>query len=365
MPRIALFFSSLRGGGIERGMLNLAGGLLRQGVEVDLVVVQKTGELQTQIPGGARLIDLGARRSLTALSPLIRYLKVERPTTLLAGGTHNNIIAIWARMGSGVPVRLLVSEHNNILEAAAHGSVRQKLLPLAARLFYRHADAVVAVSSSLAKIVSQTIHQPAQEIHSIYNAVVTPELKVLAAQPLNHPWFAKGEPPVVLAVGRLALQKDYPTLLRAFARVQSRRPVRLLILGEGDQRERLTHLAGQLGILENLSMPGFDPNPYRFMARCGVFVLSSAWEGFAIVIVEALACGAQVVATDCPSGPAEILENGKYGRLVTVGDDVALATAIEEALDHPFPVDMLQERARCFDVDIAAKQYLDLMLPKE
>ncbi len=365
MARIALFFSSLRGGGIERAMINLAGGLLRQGLDVDLVVVQKSGELQTQIPRGARLVDLGATRTLRAWKPLSHYLKTERPTTMLAAGTHNNILAIWVRLVSQVPLRLLVSEHNNIIQTSAHGSIRQRLFPLAARWFYRYADGVVAISRGVADALCRVTGLPEEAVRVIYEPSVRPEIGTLAREPLNHPWFATGEPPVILAVGRLAPQKDYPTLLRAFARLHSRRPARLLILGEGEQRQALVHLATQLGIAEQVSMPGFDPNPYRFMARCGVFALSSAWEGFAIVLAEALACGAQVVATDCPSGPAEILENGKYGWLVPVGDDSALAAAMEEALDCPLSPLALQQHARRFDVDVVTRQYLDLMIVKK
>lgn len=343
-------------------MLNLARGLLERGIQVDLVTVQAQGPLLPYVPSGARLIDLAAKRTLLAIRPLVRYLKAEHPQALLSAQTHNNVLAILARRWSGTPVRLVVSEHNNILQIARQGSLRQRLLPLAARLFYPEADAVVAVSKGAAKALHQATMLPEKAILVIYNPCVTPELYHLAQQPLHHPWFKADEPPVLLAVGRLAPQKDYPTLLRAFARVQSRRPVRLLILGEGEQRESLERLAGQLGISEHVSMPGFDPNPYRFMARCRVFILSSAWEGFAVVLAEALACGAQVVATDCLSGPAEILDNGKYGRLVPVGDDVAMAKAIEDALEHPLPVDMLTKRAACFSAEVITDRYIQVLL---
>ncbi len=362
MSRIALFFSSLRVGGVERVMLNLARGLLARGIEVDLVPVQARGPLLPYVPSEARLIDLAAKRTLLALRPLVKYLKTERPMALLSAQTHNNVLAIWARRLTGIPLRLVVSEHINIQEVATRTKGRERLRPLAARLFYPQADAIVAVSWGVAQALRRVMRPPTNKISVIYNPAVTPELMALAQQPLHHPWFAAGEPPVVLAVGRLAPLKDYPTLLRAFARMRARRPARLLILGEGEQRKALECLTTQLGIAEHVAMPGFDPNPYRFMARCQVFVLSSAWEGFSVVTAEALACGAQVVATDCPSGPAEILENGKYGRLVPRGDDIALAAAIEEALDHPLPPEMLKARAACFSVAAITDQYIKVLL---
>lgn len=362
MSRVALFFSSLRGGGVERVMLNLARGLLARGLAVDLVTVQARGPLLPYVPSAARLIDLGARRTLLALRPLVDYLRIERPIAVLSAQTHNNVLAIWARRLSGIPLRLVVSEHNNIIEVARRVKGRERLSPFVTRLFYAGADAVVAVSHGAAQALRQVARLSEESLSVIYNPAVTPELMTLAQQPPNHPWFVTSEPPVILAVGRLALPKDYPTLLRAFARVHARRPARLLILGEGDQRDSLECLTMQLGIMEHVSMPGFDPNPYRFMARCGVFVLSSAWEGFAVVIAEALACGAQVVATDCSSGPAEILEKGKYGRLVPVGDDAAMAEAIEDALAHPLPPEILKARAACFSVDAITEQYLRVLL---
>lgn len=363
MSRVALFFSSLRGGGIERVMLNLARGLLARGLEVDLVTVQARGPLLPYVPSSARLIDLGSSRTLLALHPLVKYLKTEQPVALLSAQTHNNVLAIWARRLSNVPLRLVISEHTNILEVARWSEGRERLRPFIARLFYSQADAVVAVSKGVAQAVRRVSRLPEESIFVIYDPATTPELVTLAQQPLDHPWFAAGEPPVVLAVGRLVPEKNYPTLLRAFARLQHR-PARLFILGEGKQREALAQLANELGISEHISMPGFDPNPYRFMARCGVFVLSSIWEGFAVVLAEALACGAQVVATDCPSGPAEILENGRYGRLVPVGDDAAMAQAIEDALEHPLPPEMLKARASSFSVETIVDQYLKVLLAR-
>jgi len=359
MARIALFFSSLRGGGVERVMLNLARGLLAKGHTVDLVLVQAAGELLGQVPDGANLVDLKATRTLRALPSLVRYLRSIHPTAILAAQTHNNVLAVWARRLSAVTSRLVLSEHSSMSAVVQNAALsKDRWRPWAARLFYPGADAIVAVSAGVADDLAQTATLPREYIHVIHNPIVLPELIAWAAEPLTHPWFEAGQVPVILAVGRLVPAKDFPTLLRAFASLRARRPAHLLILGEGVQRNTLMALASDLGIVEDMAMPGFDPNPYRFMARCNVFVLSSAWEGFAVVIAEALACGAPVVSTDCPSGPAEILENGKYGRLVPVGDHEALARAIEATLDNPLPAEVLRARAADFSVEVITRQYL-------
>ena len=203
---------------------------------------------------------------------------------------------------------------------------------------------------------------------TIYNPVVTAELVSQSRAPLDHPWLQLGAPPVILGVGRLHEQKDFPTLLRAFARVRAKREARLIILGEAkhaEYRTELTTLAAQLGIANDVMFPGFVDNPFAYMAHAAVFVLSSAWEGLPTVLIEALACGCPVVSTDCPSGPAEILENGKYGPLVPVGDDVALADAICSVLNTPPNRDWLRARGALFGVDHVADRYLGVLLNPE
>jgi glycosyltransferase involved in cell wall biosynthesis len=205
---------------------------------------------------------------------------------------------------------------------------------------------------------------PRERISTIYNPVVPPELLTRAKAPLEHPWFEPDSPPVLLGVGRLSAQKDFPTLLRAFARVRRLRPARLIILGEGKRpgyRPELLALARELGVGEDVQLPGFAENPYAYMARASVFVMSSAWEGLPSVLVEALACGCPVVSTDCPSGPREILQGGRYGRLVPVGDAEALAKAILATLDAPPDGEMLRTRGAEFSVGASTQRYLDVL----
>jgi glycosyltransferase involved in cell wall biosynthesis len=238
-----------------------------------------------------------------------------------------------------------------------------------ARRSYLTADAIVTVSHGVADDLALHAGIPRERITTIYNPVVTPDLLDKAQAPLDHPWFTPGAPPVVLGVGRLHAQKDFPTLLKAFARVRAKQEARLMILGEGKnarkntvQRTALTALAAQLGVAADVALPGFVDNPFAYMARAAVFALSSAWEGLPGVLIQAMACGCPVVSTDCPSGPAEILENGEYGSLVPVGDDLSLANAILSTLNAPPARDRLQARAAMFSVDRTADRYLEVLL---
>ncbi len=357
--RIAFFLSHLAGGGAERTAINLAGNFLDRGFSVDLVLAKARGPLLNEVPPKARLVDLHASRTLSALPALAGYLRREKPTVLILSLDHTNLIAIWAKL-------LILSNTKVVIENQIHLStqirhtpkLQEKLYPYLIRVFHPAAAVILSTSEGAAEDLANTTGIPRDRITVIYNPVVYPRIETLKAQPLDHPWFTPGEPPVLLGAGRLTIQKDFPTLLRAFTSLRRGRPARLMILGEGEQRQELSALSESLGIASDVDLPGFVPNPFAYMARCKVFVLSSIWEGFGNVLVEAMACGAQVVSTDCPSGPSEILEKGKYGRLAAVGDSEALARAIQEAIDHPLPASILKARAIMFSVDVAAEKYL-------
>jgi glycosyltransferase involved in cell wall biosynthesis len=341
-------------------MLTLADGFSRAGLATDLVLMQAAGEYLDDIPAGVRLVDLGAARVLVGFPALVRYLRRERPTALLSTVSHTNVVALWAKRVARVPTRVVVRESNTMSDNS-RGSPRwrTRLIPSLARRCYRWADGIVAVSAGVARDLACTTSLPIERIRILPNPIVTPELAALAREQLSHPWFDEGEPPVILAVGRLEIQKDFPTLLRAFGLVRQWRPARLVILGEGAERAALESLAEAIGLKEDTSFPGFVPNPFPYMARAGVFVLSSAWEGMPGVLIQALACGAPVVATDCESGPRELLQGGRFGRLVPVGNVEALTAAITSTLDHPERAP--QEAVSAYTRDFAVEQYLNVL----
>lgn len=361
MRNVALYLHSLGGGGVERVMINLARGLSERGLAVDLVLAKAEGPYLSHVPPKVRVVDLGASRVLASFPGLVRYLREERPTVMLSALDHVNVVALWAGKFSGVPVRVVVSVHTTLSRASASAaSLRARLTPFWIRPFYPWAHSVVAVSQGVADDLVRLTGLPKEKVRVIYNPVLTPELFAKAEENLEHPWFAPGEPPVVLGVGRLTAAKDYATLIRAFARVRQERPVRLMILGEGEERPNLETLVRELRLDKDVTLPGFVENPYKYMKRAGVFVLSSQWEGLPTVLVEALAVGTPVVSTDCPSGPAEILEGGKVGRLVPVNDVEALAQAILVGLDEERGRAI--ERMTAFSLDRVVEQYVEVLM---
>lgn len=360
--QVALFMPNLGGGGAERVMLTLAEALVERGQRVDLVVTRATGALRGDVPEEVRLIDLHAHRIITSVPGLARYLRRERPVAVLSAMSATNCVAVWARQLSGLCTRLVLSEHSTLSVASASAATRRgRWMPNLMRWAYPKADAIVAVSRGVANDLAAQLNMPRERIGVIYNPVVTPRMLALSREPLDHPWFQADEPPVVLGVGRLVPAKDFATLLRAFAIVRAQRPTRLVILGEGEQRALLERLAGELGIANDVQMPGFVANPYQYMRAARVFALSSRWEGFGNVLAEAMACGAPVVSTDCASGPAEILEDGKWGQLVPVGQSALLAAAIRNALSTQRPRLGLTDFLQQFGARSAVARYCDVM----
>lgn len=357
--RLAIFLPNLGGGGAERVMLNLAEGVAGRGHPTDLVLAGAAGEYQGQVPPGVRQVDLGGRRTLRSARRLAAYLRRERPTALISALGHANIVALWARRLARVDTAVVVTEHLALQRQPAH-TLAERVFPPLVRLEYPRAAAVVAVSEGVADAFAAVTGLGRELISVIYNPVVTPRLLDLAARPPEHPWFQPGEPPVVLGVGRLTAQKDFATLIRAFARVRRRAPARLLILGEGEDRASLEAEVARNGLRlgPDVQLPGFVANPYPYMAGARVFALSSVREGLPTVLIEALAVGATVVSTDCPSGPREILAGGRHGRLVPVGDAPALAAALGEALEEPARRPARDDAWAAFTRDAAVTAYL-------
>jgi glycosyltransferase involved in cell wall biosynthesis len=363
---LSLFLPPLIGAGGERVVLNLAKVFIEQGLRVDLVVPETGGRhahFMKTVPAGVRIIDLETPKSKTVfvnkLFKLKSYLEREKPCAMLANVDYAGV-ANAARAISRCSTKVIQVVHSHLgQEFGKISGLGKQIKPLFVRQFYPWSDGLIAVSQGVARDLSHMANIPLNKIQVIYNPIVTPELPLKAQEPIDHPWFAPGEPPVILGAGRLMYQKDFSTLIRAFARVRQNRPSRLMIIGgENYQRPELEALIRELNLEADAQLPGFADNPYAYMAKASVFALSSRYEGFGNVLVEAMATGTPVVSTNCESGPAEILENGKYGKLVPVADADALATAILQTLDHPIATTVLQERAQEFTADKIANQYL-------
>ncbi len=396
--RIAFLLDNVEGGGVQRMTLVLAGAFARHGYQTDVLVCRNQGELAALVPEGVRLLALGSGGALATcrhavssgayiaaavaldqilahrwlryarcLPPLTGYLATHRPACLISATPRINLLAVMAVRASGGTTRSIVTERISIsAKLADEPEVRlRQLIPLMKRS-YRLASSIVAVSEDLADDVAKQLALPRERVSTIYNPVVGPELEDAMREPLDDPWFAPDAPPVLLSAGRSSDQKDFETLLRAFATVRRQRPCRLVILGQqvGRSRKRrhedLLELADELGVRDDLRLLAFVLNPFPYMARAAVFVLASRYEGLPGVLIQAMACGTPVVSTDCPTGPREILEGGRWGRLVPVADASALGQAILDTISDPPAAQTLIDRARHFSVERSFARYREL-----
>lgn len=330
--RIGIYLPDLSGGGAERSIISVAAGLAGRGYLVDLIVANAAGPFLGQLPPCVRFVDLKAGMPRKSVMRLAQYLRENRPAALLSALDNANVVAITARRLAGTPTRVVVSIRNQTSIDYQSTQFRRKLHLAAVRIAYRFADRIVAVSGGVADDLASLIGLPRKKIDVVYNAVVTEDLPAKAAEPVDHPWFAPGQPPVILTAGRFGLQKDHAMLMRAFVKVRNSMPARLLILGDGDLRLELNAYVKELGIEDDCQLPGYATNPFAYMSKSAVFALSSIFEGLPGVLIQAMACGCPVVSTDCPSGPDEVLQGGKYGRLVPVGDEDAMAGALIDVL---------------------------------
>ena len=395
---IGLIISDLRGGGAERSVLTLAGGLIDRGHRVDIVLLRARIRYFNEIPKDARLFVMengrdgrgedsrGSRGRMVRLQvapgpldwmrvakalrwdPLClpgptlayharavaSYMDREAPDCVLSNLSRPNAATLLAcrlldKHPPVVPVMRNSVHHDRFRTRRRH------------RHLAREALHFVGVSQGVSESLAASAGVPRSRITTIYNPVVTPRLHAEMAERPRHPWFLDRGAPVILAVGRLTAQKDYPTLIKAFARLAARRPCRLVILGEGKKRRELEDLVKGHYLADRVSLPGWVDNPFAFMSRASLFVLSSLHEGLPGVLVQALACGCPCVSTDCPAGPSEILQGGEFGPLVPVGDDVALADAMHRVLARPPERRRLQQRAADFSADQAVTAYEQLI----
>ncbi|MDE5112623.1 MAG: glycosyltransferase [Trichodesmium sp. St7_bin2_1] len=365
---IAFLLPDLEWSGLGRVAVNLAKEISSRGISVDLVVGSATGVFLKEIPPQIRIVDFERQiqprlqSALKILLPLRRYLQIEKPTALVCYLYTCNVVTLMAKMLVRSKVKLVLVEQIILYEKQEkkQQKLQERFLPILMRWLYPSADKVVACSQGLARDLEIYLGFNHGKIDVIYNPVIDEKLAEKANLFVEHPWFNKGEIPVVLGAGRLVRQKDFATLIRAFALVKKEQKVRLVILGEGQLKNQLLTLVGQLNLENDVAILDFVENPYAYMAKSAVFVLSSGWEGFGNVVAEALAAGAPVVSTNCPSGPAEILDNGKYGELVAVGNSQGMAEAILRVLSGKVrSVDSAWLEQ--FTLKYSAQKYLELI----
>lgn len=355
--RIAMFLPSLAGGGAERVFVCLANEFVSLGRDVDLVLLRCEGPYLSQVDPRVRIVGLDSSNKAGVFS-LARLLRREPPEVLISAMDVFNLVAIAATFLSRTGTPLVITLHLHLTAHARHSKkLHVRVLPPLAGRLYRYASAIIAVSHGVAEDAAAVTRLPKERIRVVHNPLMLSREESAA---LPHAWLTDSVP-VVVSAGRFDPQKDYDTLLHAFARVIARRPARLILLGDGPDRARIERTVADLGLAAHVALPGFVKNPFDYYSLARVFVLSSHYEGFGMVLAEALSCGCPVISTDCPSGPAEILGHGTYGRLVPVGDVDAMATAVEEVIDAPVDRSALKTRAAEFAVQPVARKYLEIL----
>ena len=363
-PDIALFLPTLYSGGAERVQLNLADYFVSRRLRVDLVVCKHFGSLKDQVPTGVRLIGLDTRRVMFSVPAYLRYLRIACPPVVLSSVENANIVSCVGKMLSSNQHQLAVRLDNSLSEQGPLPmQLHRWLMLVAVASTFHAADAFVAVSSGLKRQLGRLPGVRKKPIHLIYNPIIHEGFEAQFKSTPALPSVIEPGEPFALAVGRLHRQKGYASLLRAFALVVRRKPSHLIILGEGEDHNKLQGLAKSLGISDRVHFLGYAANPLAYMRAADVFVLSSIAEGFGNVLVEALASGTPVISTDCPHGPKEILADGRYGTLVCVGDVAQMAQAIIEKLreaKQPMPED-LDEHLKRFTIQAIGERYIDCL----
>ena len=359
---LAIFFSTSGHSGVDRLAKNLVPALARRGYTIDVLKVRRHGPNLTELPPGLRIIDLGTAHTYSSLLPVVRYLRRERPRSLYCDKDRINHTALLARALARVPTFLAVGTGTTLsIDCAQRGLLHRLKTRFSTGKLYPFADNVIVTAEGVADDMASYTGLDRNKIQVVPCPVVPARIFHNGFDTPDHPWFHDGGPPIIMGLGELCARKDFVTLLRGFAQLQEQQPCRLMIIGRGDDRDRLLAAAHELGVADLLALPGFVDSPYGWLAQARVFAFTSVLEGLGFALIEALACGIPSVATNCPSGPAEILQNGKYGPLVPVGDHLALAAALESALLRPLPRAFLQEAARPYEIENATTAYIQAL----
>ena len=359
--KMMLVMPSFRGGGAERIFIDLAHVFTDNNYDVTLVALSGDGEYASSLPDNLTVKTLGKKGAKESFSSLVTLFRQEQPTVVISALTHLNILVVIACLRARIKAKVLVTEHNPYgIEKKALSSLTRAVMYLGSWVTYRLADRVVAVSNGVKASLKKSLQLSSKQVDVIYNPINIKRACELAAAPAT----MTVEENTIVTMGRLVPQKRHDLLIHALSQtVKQGVDVNLLILGDGPLKDELMALAHELGVSDRVTFAGFQSNPFNLMAQAKVFALASDFEGFGNVLVEALALGLPVISTDCECGPSEILDAGKYGVLVPVGNVEKLSEAMVRLLSgsHEFLAKGQSERANNFSSDVAFQNYQSLI----
>ena len=332
LPQRVLFVRpSLGQGGADRVTIQLLKHLDRDAYQPELALIHTSGVFLDDVPKDVPVHSLGARNLWFTTRPLAKLIKKGEYDVIYSTSTGTNIPTCLVKWFYRLPGTYVISERNTVDRG---DGIKQRLLATLKKTLYRRADWVTAVSEAIRKQILDQFSVAPNKAVVVHNPLIDDALHMAKQQSVEHPYF-EGDTPVILAAGRMVDAKNFTMLMEAFKLVLDNQDARLCILGDGPKLDQLKKQACDLGIESKVAFPGFDKNPYKFMSACDVFVLSSNFEGMPGVLVQALASGAACVATDCPTGPNELIEHGENGFLVPVGNAEITAQRILDLLEEP------------------------------
>lgn len=358
--KIAFFYRELDQGGIQRMLIDCTNYFAQNGYDVSFVLMKRSDAYHQLLDKNIKIIYFESIKKTQLYRSFANILKREKFDVLYSATPALNIFSIVTKMLSGSKTKIIISEHNNTLVFFKNMKLTlSKLTYLSIPLLYRYADGIIAVSKGVGEGLKKIALLPEKKITVIHNPAYSPIIQEQLNQHPNHKWFSEGEIPIFITVGRLTEAKNHDLLLDALSLIVKDRPARLMIIGEGHLRPHLQNRINAMKLADYVNLVGFVVNPVSWINQSDVFVLSSNYEGFGIVIVEALAAGTTVVSTDCDYGPEEILGD-RYGYLVPVGNATELANKMQFALDNPIDATLLKQRAHEFSVDNIMREYAEM-----
>ena len=361
--RLAFFLATSGHSGVDRVMKNLMKELAHRDIKVDLLRIKNHGPYMESSSKNVNIIELGTSHVNSSLLKLIRYMKKYQPYAILSDKDRVNRVVLLAVRIAGVPTKVFVRTGTTVSVHLKQRSLSEKWFQyLSFNYLYQWADAVIVPSHGAAEDLFKISGLSRDQIRVLHSPVVSQELYNSANENIDHSWFSDDQTPIILGVGELSDRKDFSTLIKAFALVRRERPCKLVILGEGRKRDDLIQLSADLKVEEDVWLPGFIQNPYPYMKQADLFVLTSNCEGSPVVLIEALSLGVPSVSTDCPSGPREILQDGRVGSLVPVGDVDALSKAMIHTIENPLPKEILMSAIKPYEVSYATEKYLSVLM---